>query len=211
MSAVSGRIANFIIGGTEKSATTSVFMYLCDHPQVCGSSRKETNYFSEAAESGVMPDRADYAGYFSRCRASVPVLVEASPCYLADAASVVPGMRSLIPDVKLLFILRDPVDRLYSLYNFHVGKLNIPKTIGFEEYVAMCIAYERDDLSSPRPKVEQWYLKAAMSGRYESHLREYFDAFPGSSIRVTFYEHLQGNESGYMRDLSEFLGIDSEF
>lgn len=205
------RVANFIIGGTEKAGTTSVFMYLGDHPQVCGSSSKETDFFRRELPGDASLDRLNYAKYFSHCQASVSVVMEASPGYLGEAASVVPRISALLPDVKLLFILRDPIERLYSSYNFHVGKLNISEDVQFMDYVEKCLAYERNEATAIDLGVGEWYLKVMRFGRYADFLKPYYEAFPRDNIKVMFFEQLRDDVIGFMEDLSAFLEIDGDF
>lgn len=211
MAADTPRVANFIIGGTEKAGTTSVFTYLGEHPQVCGASSKETDFFRQTLSGNPTQDRSNYARYFSRCPESVPIVMEASPGYLGEAASVVPRMSSLLPDVKLLFILRDPIERLYSSYNFHIGKLNIAEDIGFGDYIEKCLAYERSEAAPRELGMDEWYLKAMRAGRYADFLAPYFAAFPRTNIKVMFFEQLRDAVAAFMLELSGFLEIDSAF
>src|SRR5580765_445608 len=86
------RFANFVIGGTEKAGTTSVFDYLSAHPQVCTSSRKETDFFRNGYTGNPEVDARRYGSFFERCDSRTPVIAEASPGYLGEAATVAPRM-----------------------------------------------------------------------------------------------------------------------
>lgn len=204
------RLPNFIIGGTEKAGTTSVFDYLCAHPQVCGSSKKETDFFSSEYTGDAQRDLECYAGYFSRCDAEVPVVMEASPGYLGEASKVAPRMRAMIPQVKLLFILRNPVDRFYSSYHFHRGKLNLPSDMTFESYVDFCIEYDTGRKSSSELKVDDWYLKVLRFGRYAECLSIYRDVFRPERVKVMFFEALCEDPRSFMVELSDFIGVGTE-
>ncbi len=204
------RVANFIIGGTEKAGTTSVFTYLGEHPEVCGALSKETDFFRQESSGDLEKDLENYSKFFSRCNTSVPYVMEASPGYLGEAFQVVPRMAALVPEVKLLFILRDPIERMYSSYNFHVGKLNIPEDISFEAYVDKCIRFDGGLASPAELGVEEWYLKVLKFGRYADFLAPYYDAFPSGNIKVMFFEQLRDDVAGFMDELSGFLGIDAE-
>ncbi len=205
------RLANFIIGGTDKAGTTSVFTYLSQHPQVCAASAKETNFFRHHFQGDLPRDQTNYGAYFRRCAYAVPIVMEASPAYLAEAPVVAPRMAQLLPDVKLLFILRNPIDRLYSSYKFHLGKLNIPATISIEDYVNKCLAYDRDPASASELGINEWCLKALSVGRYVDSLGPFFEAFPRQNIHVMFFDELERDARQFMRDLSAFLQIDVEF
>ena len=205
------RVANFIIAGTEKAGTTSVFTYLGEHPQVCGSVTKETDFFRKEFTGDRQQDQLNYARHFSRCTTTERIVMEASPGYLGEAADVVPRIHSLVPDAKLLFILRNPVERLYSSYNFHVGKFDIPEDLGIEEYVEKCFAFDRGDASAGSLGIDEWYLKTLHFGRYTEFLKLYFDSFPERQIKVMFFEQLRDDVSGFIKQLSVFLDIDPGF
>lgn len=205
------RLANFIIAGTEKAGTTSVFTYLSEHPGVCSASRKETDFFRNLWSGNSRLDKANYAAYFSRCQNRVPIVMEASPGYLGDAETVVPRMASLIPDVKLLFILRDPVERIYSSFNFHVGRLNIDSSITFAKYVDKCIAYERDGRSAEKLDMDEWYLRVLGFGCYARFLEPYFRVFPRHKLKIMFFENLKADPLCFMFELSQFLELNTNF
>lgn len=202
-------VANFIIAGTEKAGTTSVFSYLSQHPEVAASRRKETDFFRSAGGT-----RDDYASFFPAAEGR-PVVMEASPGYLGEASHVVPRMRALVPDVKLLFILRDPVARFLSSYHFHRGKLNLPADLGFHDYLQACLAYAASDAATDAAAhgaaqrgIGDWYLKVLPFGRYAVYLEQYLEAFPRERVLVTFYDELQADPRRFMEGVSTFLGID---
>jgi hypothetical protein len=205
------RLANFIIGGTDKAGTTSVFSYLAQHPAVCAASAKETDFFRHQFTGDLQQDRATYGAYFRRCSSAARIVMEASPAYLAEAEVVAPRMAALLPDVRLLFILRNPVERLYSSYKFHLAKFNIPATMSIEQYVDNCLAYDRGAVSASGLGISEWCLKALRAGRYANSLSAFFAAFPRDSIHVMFFEQLERDARGFMGELSEFLGIDATF
>lgn len=204
-------IPNFIIGGTEKSGTTSIFVYLSQHPEVCASSKKETDFFRAEPSGDPATDRASYARYFTGCTSPVPIVMEASPGYLSEAAVVAPRMAEIVPGVKLLFVLRNPVDRLYSAFRFHAARLNIDAHISFEEYVEKCLVYERDPGKLGNLGIDEWHLKTMGVGRYADSLRPFYAHFPNDNIRVMFFDELKADVRGFMRSVSEFLDIDATY
>jgi hypothetical protein len=201
-------LANFLIAGTEKAGTTSVFVYLSQHPEVCASSRKETDFFRVEYTGDRDQDVAAYSRYFRKYSDSQRVVMEASPGYLGEAEIVVSRIKSLLPDAKLLFILRDPIERLYSSYNFYVAKLNVPEKLSFNDFVEKCLIYDRGDAGADELGLGDWYLKTLAFGRYDQTLEQYFAHFPRSNIKVMFFESLRDDVSGFMTELSQFLGID---
>jgi hypothetical protein len=205
------RLANFVIGGTEKAGTTSVFDYLSAHPQVCASTRKETDFFRNEYSGDRGADARRYGAYFERCDARAVVLMEASPGYLGEAATVAPRLRSLVPDARLLFILRDPVDRFQSSYEFHRGRLNLPPGMGLDDYLQRCLDYDRGRTTASAAGLDPWYLKVLRFGCYAEFIDVFRLQMPPANLKVMFFESLCRNEREFMVELSAFLRIEREF
>ncbi len=214
----SATLPNFIVGGTLKAGTSSAYRYLSDHPQVCGSSVKETHFFENDYKDDLESNIESYSRYFEHYRPENKIIMEATPAYMANASEVAPRMRSMLPDVKLLFILRDPVDRFYSYYNFHIGRLtsdfftsNGKREIGIDEYIKRCLDYSDNAVDSSRLDMEEWFLRALEIGRYAHYLKKYYSLFPREHIKVMFFEDMKHDARAFMGDLCRFLKIDPEF
>ena len=210
-SATIPRLANFIIGGTEKAGTTSVFDYLSAHPEVCTSSIKETDFFRHDHTGDLVVDGRRYASYFAHCNPRSRVLLEASPGYLGEAATVAPRLRALVPDVKILFILRDPVERLYSSYNFHRGKLDLPASMTFDDYLRHCMDYDRGVAGPQQSGLDEWNLKVLRFGCYAEFIAAFRSQLPAVHLKVMFFESLREDAEAFMVELSGYLCIDSNF
>jgi hypothetical protein len=208
MSATTPRLPNFVIGGTEKAGTTSVFDWLSRHPQVAASSRKETDFFRGELSGDRQADARRYAAYFEHANPAAQILVEASPGYLGEAAAVAPRMGTLMPEVKLLLILRDPIERIHSSYHFHRARLNLPRELAFDDYVRRCLAYDRGEATPQQLGLDEWYLKVLRFGCYAEGIAAFRTHLRPEYVKVTFFEELRQDERDYMTDLSHFLGID---
>lgn len=199
------RLPNFIIGGTEKAGTTSVFTYLSQHPEVCASREKELEFFRSAGGSA-----ADYAKHFAHCPADAKIVMEASTAYLGEAAEVAPRMAAIVPDVKLLFILREPASRLFSSFNFHKSRLNIPSDMPFADYVEQSLAFHKGKLNGSRQIADDWQYGVLGLGRYADSLTHIYEHLPRHNVKVMFFEQLKADTAGFMDELSDFLGIGKE-
>ena len=195
-----------ILGGTEKAGTTSVYSYLNAHPQVAGSARKETDYFRN---EGLL----DLAGYEAQYPGARPgqVRMEASPGYLADSAFAAPAIASVVPDALLLFILRDPIDRLLSSFQFHKSRFFIPESMRFDDYFTLCMRYERGEVDPSTAGLAEWFLRVPDAGRYAAHLSDYFIRFPRRQIKVMTLDRLQRDPRGFMREVCAWAGLDESF
>lgn len=210
------RGADIIIAGTEKAGTTSVFSYLARHPAIAVSKRKETNFFRRPH-----PRFQDYAREFPTVEAGT-LLLEASPAYLGEAALVAPRIHAMLPGVKLLFILRNPVDRFVSSFYFHRERLNLPQQLSLHEYLDRCLEHHRLHSSDEhRPSdarmassvvpMDKWFLDVLPYGRYNDYLQHYAGIFSPEQLHVTFYDDLCSDPLTFMRDISAFLEIDADF
>ena len=104
-----------IIGGSTKCGTTSVFKYFEYHPEICPCILKESRYFLEEDYQliGGKRNKSEYTSFdrlFQDCRPG-SIKFEATPDYLYSRHAAA-KINNEIPDAKLVFILRDPVQRL---------------------------------------------------------------------------------------------------
>jgi hypothetical protein len=113
--------------------------------------------------------------------------------------------------VQLLFILRNPVERLHSHFNFAVGKLHVSERLPFADYVDLCIRYAAGELSAPAAGVAEKHLRALEIGVYAKHLRNYIGQFARESIKVVFFEHLKQDPARLMMEVCRFAGIAPAF
>ena len=203
-------IQHFIIGGTAKAATSSLFNYLNAHPQICGSRIKETYFFSRDYSGELEKDRMRYGAYFSP-GPDTRVQFEASTNYMASTKNVAPRIKRLIPDAKLLFVLRNPVDRLYSHFNFARGKLHLPLQMNFEAFVECCEAYNSGEIDQPQTQVAKKDLLALEMGNYGKYLKNFYAEFDRNNILVIFFDELESDPVGKLEDICQFIGVDSSF
>src|SRR5579859_6236482 len=128
-------LPNLIIIGAPKAGTTSLHRYLELHPQVFMASEKELRYFWRDDW------RERRAWYESRFDSDAPVRGEATPAYAAypHRPNVPERMHELVPQAKLVYLVRDPIERLLSHW---VQRRSDGDRTPFERYMA---EYERPD------------------------------------------------------------------
>ena len=130
-----GLFPHFIIIGAMKSGTTTLYRHLDRHPDVDMSRAKETDFF--VSERNWQHGPVWYQGQFSRPDA---IRGEASPNYTKarDFAGVPARIAQMCPDVRLIYILRDPVKRAESQFSHSVVMGDIPADLsgfsGSHEY-----------------------------------------------------------------------------
>jgi hypothetical protein len=183
-----GALPNLIVIGAQKCGTTSLHNYLDAHPEVSMSHRKETNFFLESRNWDRGVDW--YARHFDP---AAPVRGESSPDYtnLPLSAGTAARMHSVVPGVKLIYLVRNPVDRMTSQY--------LHRRAGGLERRAPAEA-----LLDPR----ELYLARSC---YATQLKPFLDLFPRDQILVETHECLLRQRQAALRRIFEFLGVDSSF
>jgi hypothetical protein len=184
-----GALPNLIIIGGLKCGTTSLHHYLNLHPEIAMSRPKELNFF--VAELNWPLGREWYAGHFDP---DAPVRGESSPHYTnrPSFGGVPERMRDLLgADARLIYVVRDPIDRMLSHYLHNVGG-------GYDDRPLV------DALSDPGSS----YVARS---RYFFQLEPYIEAFGAERIEIVGREHLKDDRPGTMRRAFEFLGVDPEF
>jgi Sulfotransferase domain len=183
-------LPDFLGVGALKAATTYLDVLLRGHPQLClPANIKEVQFFNRYYDRG--PEW--YAGLFSRCDGGRPAGVgrtqkrgEISPQYLADEECP-RRIATLLPDVKLVVSVRDPVQRAYSQYKHWVEERGYREP--FETFLA------------EHPSV-------LVRGEYFRSICRYLDHFALERIHVLLAEELIGGPEPVLREVFAFLGVD---
>lgn len=198
-----------IIIGAQKSGTSSLFSYLTQHPEIRGSSRKEVHYF----DGGLVPGVDNYRKGENWYRAHFPLdtgerdkrLIEATPSYLFVPS--VPGrIQQLLPEAKLIVVLRDPVERAISHF-FHEVRG------GKESRPIMPALTEEDDLLAPIWKSGDFKSRQFLSfsykarGRYAEQVSRYFELFSREQVLVLSSKALFEATNDTLAGIFEFLGV----
>jgi hypothetical protein len=199
-----------IVGGTSKAGTTSVFNYLAGHPQICPA-EKETRFFLDADYPLPSNKRYEKNGpetYLSLFDSGPQEnwRFEATPDYLysPNTASVI---HQTLPNVRFVFILREPISRLLSWYRFGRAMSETPLNMTFDEYVA--VQREQRDIRQAGIRHPAFY--ALQHGRYSVYLRPYLDLFGRSSIHIRFYEELRRDPLTFMVSICRSVGINETY
>jgi sulfotransferase family protein len=184
------RIANFLIIGGMKCGTTSLYHYVRDHPQVFMPKYKALEFFT----GGVAWDRGIdwYRKQFAAAPADAVALGEASNVYAKYPRY--PGVPERIaryaPDARLLYVIRDPIERIRSHYQHRVseGRETDP--------------FEIAAVSNPM------YVEY---GSYGLQIDRYLEHFPREQLLVIRSEDLRADRRQTMSGVYRFLGIDPEW
>ena len=198
------KLPNTIIAGTNKAGTTSLFRYLADHPHVCGSRVKETCFFMGAEPR----DLTAYSGLFSHCGQEARVRIEATPGYLVGGRVTAKAIHDAIPDVKLIFLLREPVARLMSLFRRNQSRASEELDgLNVDEFVTMGLESSTKPLESLDAQAREVWLHLR-AGCYADLLKEYLELFPPEQILLVFYDDLAEDPGIVLKSVCKFLDLD---
>ena len=203
--------------GTQRGGTTTLYHYLTQHPQFLGAvADKEVHHFDLHAGAGLDAYRGAFprSGTVRRARrrAGGPVVVgEATPYYLFHPA-VPERVATALPDVRLIAILRDPVERAWSHYRHEVD-LGY-ETLSFEDALA-CederLAGEQERLLADPEAVSfaHQHHSYVARGRYIEQIERWWGAFPRDRLLVVRSEDLHGDPDATFDAITAHLGIRS--
>ena len=188
MAASSGAFPNLIIIGAQKCATTSLHRYLDLHPAIGMSRDKELNFF--AAHLNWDRGEAWYRSWFDPAK---PVRGETSPGYtnFPLIQGVPERMHRLVPDARLIFLVRDPVERMLSHYRHMVAE-------GKEHRPAL------EALSDPNEPYTR-------RGLYHYQLEQYLPHYDIRQILVVQQEALLASRAETLARIFTWLGVDASF
>lgn len=185
-----GHLPNLVVIGAPKCGTTSLHYYLNLHPQIRMSRQKELNFFIEELNWKKGTD-----WYRKQFRGEADVYGESSPLYSNCLQyKNVPGkMCGLIPEARLVYLLRDPIQRILSHYIHAYAR-------GLEERSLQDALRPFDD-SNP-------YMAFS---RYSLQLEAFMVYYPLSRILVLTAEELKKNRGQALKTVFGFLGVDDNF
>ncbi len=178
-----------------KCATTALHRYLDLHPDVAMSESKELDFFC-----GPQERHAGLAGnwhrgvewYAAQFPSAATVRGEASPAYTSPSFPEVPErMARIVPEVRLVYIARDPIERAVSQYLHHRAD-----------------GTERRPVEEALLDPQSQYLERS---RYHARLEPYLERFPRGQIFICSQEDLLMRRRATLRGLYRFAGVEESF
>ena len=182
-------LPNLIIIGAAKCGTTSLHNYLNLHPQISMSQDKEPEFFIEEKNwskgldwyKSIFPSNAKIIGESSTSYSKYPVF-----------KGIAERMHSIIPHAKLIYVVRDPIERIVSHYLERV-----------------CRGWESRDLDEILIELEENpYVDYS---KYYMQIEQYLKHYSRSSILMIDFDELKLNRKETLKKIFQFLGVDSSF
>lgn len=206
-------LPNFLLIGAGKSGTSSLHAYFQQHPDVFMSPVKEPNFFAlegrppnfpseRVARAVVSPQiwrLEDYVALFAHHNGQGAV-GESSTWYLNAPAAPL-AIHSLVPSMRLIAVLREPVARAYSAFLMN-------RRIGLEPEVDFGAALARQD---ERQSGHDYGLDYLTPGYYARHIERYLEFFPHDQLKIELFDDLLADERATLGRLFGFIGVDPYF
>ncbi|MDB9526430.1 sulfotransferase [Oscillatoria sp. CS-180] len=203
-------LPNFLIIGAQKAGTTALARHMSRHPQIFVSEIKEPGFFDFEGESPkfagprdlelyshIITDFKAYQQLFSNVSDEVAI-GEATTWYLYSTKAP-ERIYHYLPNVKLIVILRDPVERAYSAF-MHAIRDERETISDFE------LALQREEERCANNWEYLW--RYTQMGFYSVQLERYFNLFGQDQIRIYLYEDLKNETSKLLSNICEFLEVD---
>jgi hypothetical protein len=198
---------DFFIVGAPRCGTTAMYEYLRRHPQVFMPEHKEPMYFGSDLASLHEPlTDADYLRLFDGAEPGQRV-GEASTWYLYSSRAA-EEIRAFAPDSRIIIMLRNPVDVMYSLHTtlvFYGGE----DILDFESALEAEPERRAGRRLGPGRRPEAVYYRDTV--RFDEQVERYLDTFDRSRIKVILFDDFVNDVASVYADLLRFLEVDDTF
>lgn len=176
---------DFLCVGTYRSGTTWLYKILKQHPDLFLPDEKELMFFSHHYDKGI----SWYKSFFDSC-GNHQISGDITPTYLScpDAPQ---RIAESLPDIKIIAILRNPPDQIFSLYQLWLSR-----------------NYTKSSLDKALLKSEGEFLDNV---HYYKHLSNYMAHIDSENILVLFYEDLKNDSVSFLKKVYDFLSLEYFF
>ena len=207
-----------IIAGFHKTSTTSLHYYLIQHPNIGAPTRKEIGYFSTFFWRGESWYRSHFPTTFSKFFKSLKkqnfIVLDSDPICSFHPLSP-QRVKERLPKTKIIFVLRNPIDRAWSDYNQDIRKGHFPD-ISFQEKI------KKDELSFQK-RMEQFKNEKMLDGKkhtiyrpylsiskYIIHINNWLEYFPKNQILFLTTDEIDLDLNKSLNKIFNFLEIPSK-
>lgn len=198
-------IPNFFIVGAPKCGTTSMYRYLGQHPEIFMPVIKEPHFFgSDLLSSKYIRDEVAYRALFAS-RRNEPLAGEASVYYLYSRTAA-HEIRAFNPAARIIIMLRNPVDMVYSLHSQAVSSGN-EDCLNFSEALD-AEAERREGRRMPDIADFPQGLLYTDIARYPGQLKRYLSCFTREQVKILLFDDFAAATEAVYRETLRFLGVD---
>ena len=210
-------LPDFIIIGTQRGGTTSLYYYLTEHPGIARALMKEVHFFDDNFREGLNWYRAQFPSslqkyYAERIRKEHFITGESSPYYLFYPPAP-KRISALVPQAKLIVLLRNPVDRAYS--HHWLVTLEENETLSFEEAIKcegerMAGEHEKILANEHYSSFNHRHYSYLSRGIYVDQLKHWMNYYPKEQFLILKSEDLYKDTAAVFQQTLDFLGVPGE-
>ena len=182
-------LPDFVIVGGQKCGTTSLANQIATHPEIVFSDPKEVHFFSwdKHWERGIQW----YESLFEGAEGAKAVGEGSTTYTMYPTVRDVPTrMARVLPDARLIYLVRHPVDRLISHY--------------MHEWYESLVGDDLEEALEKRPRLIAY-------SRYHYQIEQFLPHFPPERWLVLVFEEFVAEPAAAQRKVYEFLGVDPNF
>jgi hypothetical protein len=200
-------LPNFILIGAQKGGSSALYKFICEHPKVQRAFIKEPHYFSGRYRT----DNLKWYRALFPFKNSGIITGEASPSYITHPLSP-SRIKSLLPEAKLILIVRNPVERAFSNY-FHsvkYGREELPIEEAFNRPISD-FETEYNRMRDEDGYHSQFYYRFGYvhKGFYDFHLANWYQHFAKEQLLVVENNELLNEPDKVYKEVLEHLELDS--
>lgn len=189
-------LPTFLIIGSQKAGTTTLYNIFKRHPQIYMSGTKEINFFfhDHLYKRGI----DFYKMHFKKAKINNDAVGEASPGYICHPQAP-RRIKKHLPDIKLILTVRNPIERAYSQYWDNRRKLE--EALTFKETLSVALS---DDYQPGKPG----YFSR---GAYIRYIKIYLEYFDRKQLLILVFDDMLNDPLSVYKKCFQFLGVDDSF
>jgi hypothetical protein len=206
-------LPSFIIVGAVRCGTTSLYYNICEHSSVLPASYDEIGFFDSNYELGISWYKSMFPTKFKikkiKLKTGNSITGEDTPFYFWDKKSI-QRIKKNIPKIKLIVLLRNPIDRAYS--NYHLGVRLGSESLSFEDSIKKEIQLLEKENGFENNEIEKFLRPRSYiaKGLYYQQIKNWFDVFSKDQILVINTENLSEKPNQTLKQIFEFLDLPNE-
>ncbi len=201
---------NFIIAGAPRCGTTALYTYLGEHPNIFLPKIKELHYFAldfPDVQKIIFKSVEEYLTVFADAGDRHLAVGEVSPLYYYSKVAL-KNIREFDPAIKIILILRNPVDFVQSVHQLNLGLLR-------EDEPDLAKAWELQETRKQGkmiPKIcrEQALIQYGEMGLFGKYVEKVFEVFPKEQVLVVLFDDFAANPKAVYETILSFLNVPSD-
>src|SRR5437660_1721818 len=190
---------DFVVAGAQKSGTTALHYFLSKHPNITMGDQQEIHFFDDDALFVSEPDYEELHKHYGPLGLST-IAGDCTPSYIYHETAA-ERILKYNPKIKLLVLLRNPVDRAFAHWNMQRFKDREP--LDFLEAVK-----QEKSRTTPRLSVQARRYSYVDRGFYSDQLERVFKLFPREQVMVIRFEEFQKQKQQTLDSIFRFLGVE---